>query len=396
MRARLRYVLRLLAFAAGVSLALALMVWVFRGEVLRFIGVSFAGGPPGPVALVVAQPYGASIYATGLDGPRFMAVGPPGPWAGVLFVAERGRDRVVALPDADGDGRADRTVEIAGGLGQAHSLAFARDGTLLVAGETSVTRLELADPLSPAVSPVARRSTVIAGIRGGGAHTTRTIAVAADGRIYLSVGSSCDACEEPNELRAAILSADLDGSHLRIFMRGLRNAVGLAFAPDGSLWATNNGRDWLGDDSPPETIYRVLDGDDAGWPRCHAGTIVDPEFGRQPDPRSGRVGCDGVVAPAATFGAHVAPLGLAFWEGSAVVAFHGSWNSSAKVGYKLVWQPWGPSGPTGPSADLATGWLRPNGDVSGRPAGVIVGADGALYISDDRAGLIYRIARPAG
>lgn len=392
---RPRYVLRLLAFAAGAVLILVTTLYLFRSEVLRLIGVSIAGGTPGTVQLAVPDRYGASIFASGLDGPRFMAVGPAGPWEGVLFVAERGRDRVVALTDADQDRIADRTIEVAAGLGHAHALAFAADGTLLVAGETAVTRLELRDSVSATASPVARRSTLIAGIPGGGAHTTRTIVVGPDGRIFLSVGSSCNVCHETSEARAAILTADADGSGLRVLMRGLRNAVGLAFAPDGSLWATNNGRDWLGDDTPPETIYRVVDGGDAGWPRCHAGTIVDPEFGDDPDARTGRVRCDGVVAPAALFGAHMAPLGLAFWEGRAVVAFHGSWNRSVKVGYKAVWQPWGPDGPTAPAEDFSTGWLRPSGDVSGRPAGLIVGADGALYVSDDRAGLIYRIAAAA-
>jgi len=393
---RVRYVLRLLAFALVSSVAVALLLFLFPGEFLRFLGISLPGGPPLPVELTLPDGYRGSTFARDLSGPRFMAIGAPGtPWAGVLFVAERGRDRIVALTDGDGDGQADRAIEIASGLGSAHSLAFAPDGALLVAGETSVTRLELGDSLSGAPFTAVRRSTLVSGVPGGGAHITRTLVVGPDGRIYLSVGSSCNACEESSELRAAILTADPEGTHLRVFMRGLRNAVGLAFAPDGSLWATVNGRDWLGDDLPPETIYRVVEGADAGWPRCHAGT-TDPDFGRQPDPRSGRVGCEDVVAPAATYQAHMAPLGLAFWEGRAVVAFHGSWNRSTKAGYKLMWQPWGPDGPTGPADDLATGWLRANGDVSGRPAGLIVGADGALYVSDDKAGIVYRITGSAG
>ena len=395
MPARVHYLLRLLAFAAGALLILVIGLYLCRGDVLRRVGVSFAEGPPGPVPLDVPDGYRASIFAEGLDGPRFMAIGPTGPWTGVLFVAERGRDRVVALPDADGDGRADQVVEIAAGLGKAHSLAFALDGALLVAGETSVTRLELRGSRSETGSPVAQRSMLISGIPGGGAHTTRTVAVGPDGRIYLSVGSSCNACWEADERRGAILRADADGSGLHVLMRGLRNAVGLAFDPNGALWATNNGRDWLGDDVPPETIYRVVEGAHAGWPRCHAGSIVDPDLGAEPDPRSGGAGCEGVVAPAATFAAHAAPLGIAFWEGRGVVALHGSWNRSAKVGYTVMWQPWGCEGPTGSAEVLASGWLRPNGDVPGRPAGVIVGADGALHVSDDKAGLVYRISAPA-
>jgi glucose/arabinose dehydrogenase len=230
---------------------------------------------------------------------------------------------------------------------------------------------------------------------GGGAHGTRTIVVAPDGWLLVSVGSTCNACWEGDRRRAAIIRAAPDGSSWRVLMRGLRNAVGVAVDPEtGSIWATNNGRDLMGDDTPPETLYRVQDGADAGWPRCHAGTILDPELGDEPDPVTGLAGCDGVVQPAATFQAHAAPLGVTFWRAHAVVAFHGSWNRSSKVGYEVLWLPWD-DGPAGPAEILAGGFLDPgSGDASGRPAGVAVGADGALYVSDDKAGFIYRISGP--
>jgi glucose/arabinose dehydrogenase len=121
---------------------------------------------------------------------------------------------------------------------------------------------------------------------------------------------------------------------------------------------------------------------------------VDPDLGDDPDPATGLIGCAGVAQPAATFQAHAAPLGIAFWEGHAVIAFHGSWNRSSKVGYEVLWMPWD-DGPVGPPEILASGFLDPSsGDASGRPAGVIVGADGALYLSDDKAGFIYRITAP--
>ncbi len=162
----------------------------------------------------------------------------------------------------------------------------------------------------------------------------------------------------------------------------------------GEIWATNNGRDMMGDDLPPETLYRVVDGADAGWPRCHAGDILDPEFGGEPDPLTGLVGCEGVAQPALTYQAHAAPLGLAFWRDHAVVALHGSWNRSEKVGYEVVWVPWD-DGPSGPPEVLASGFLdTASGDAAGRPAGVSVGADGALYVSDDKGGFIYRIDAP--
>ena len=165
-----------------------------------------------------------------------------------------------------------------------------------------------------------------------------------DGHLLVSVGSSCNVCWEEDPRRAAILIADADGSNSRVYMNGLRNAVGVAVDPAGTAWATVNGRDMLGDDVPPETLYRVEEGANAGWPRCHAGTIVDPDFGAQPDPTTGLVGCDGVVPPAATFQAHMAPLGIAFWDDHAYIAFHGSWNRSTKVGYAVGRLPWSAAG----------------------------------------------------
>ncbi len=225
-----------------------------------------------------------------------------------------------------------------------------------------------------------------------GQHSTRTIAIEPDGDLLVSHGSSCNVCWEEDEERASIITAPPEGGEWRVLMRGLRNAVGVAVDPaTGTAWATVNGRDLMGDDVPPETLYRVVDGADAGWPRCHAGDIVDPDFGDEPDPRTGLVGCEGVVPPDAKFQAHMAPLGITFWDDGAVIAFHGSWNRSEKVGYEVWWLPWD-DGPSGPPVTLIGGFLDPEtGDASGRPAGVTVGADGALYVSDDKGGYIYRV-----
>lgn len=219
--------------------------------------------------------------------------------------------------------------------------------------------------------------------------------VTPDGAVLVSVGSSCNVCWEEDERRAAILVLPAEGGAPRVYMRGLRNAVGLAVdATTGSVWATNNGRDRMGDDLPPETLYRVVDGADAGWPRCHAGAIPDPDLGDDPDPRTGATGCHGVVSPEVMFQAHTAPLGITFWRDHAVIAFHGSWNRSTKVGYETLLLPWA-DGPAGPAEVLAGGFLDvATGESTGRPAGVVVGADEALYLSDDKAGIIYRITGP--
>lgn len=378
-------VVRLSVFALVVIVILLGAAWIFRDALLRAAGISLDRGVAAETALVTPDGFATDVFASDLSRPRFMAVSE----AGILFVAEAGADRIVALPDEDGDGRADRSVVVGEGYGSAHSLAFGADGHLLVAGTGTLFEVDLDDELRE----VGRRR--LLAYPAGGSHSTRTVVVAPDGSLLVSVGSSCDACWEADERRATILAAAADGSEPRVLMRGLRNAVGIAIDPEtGVAWATNNGRDHLGDDLPPETLYRVVDGADAGWPRCHGGDLPDPALGDEPDPRSGLTGCDGVVMPAATFQAHAAPLGVTFWHDHVVIAFHGSWNRSTKVGYEVVRLPWD-DGPAGPAQVLAGGFLDPgSGDSTGRPAGLVVGADDALYVSDDKAGYIYRITAP--
>jgi glucose/arabinose dehydrogenase len=157
------------------------------------------------------------------------------------------------------------------------------------------------------------------------------------------------------------------------------------------LWVTNNGRDLLGDDLPPETVYLVRQGDNAGWPVCHAGRIVDPQMGNTNS-------CEGVLQPQVEMQAHSAPLGLEFYtgdqfpeqyRGDLFVAFHGSWNRSTPTGYKIVHIPMNGNQP-GPAQDFATGWLVERRSW-GRPVDLVTGTDGSLYLSDDSRGLIYRI-----
>lgn len=375
---------RLTLFTFIAVAVLGVGAWLLREPLLSAVGISFDSGSPGETTLVLAEGHEAGVYASGLKNPRFMAVAPDG----TLVVAESGENRVLALPDRDGDGRADEQIVVGSDYDVAHSVAFADDGSLLVAGSGMLFRVTLDDQFQE----IGRE--VVLEYVPSGQHSTRTVAVAPDGSLLVSVGSSCNVCWENDEERATIITAPPEGGSWRVLMRGLRNAVGVAFDPaTGEAWATNNGRDMLGDDLPPETLYRVVDGADAGWPRCHAGDLVDPDFGDEPDPVTGQSGCEGVTAPAATFQAHMAPLGIAFWDGAAVIAFHGSWNRSEKVGYEVWRLPWD-DGPAGPPEVLAGGFLDPEtGDATGRPAGVTTGADGALYVSDDKGGFIYRISK---
>jgi glucose/arabinose dehydrogenase len=371
----MRRIRNLALFGIATAVLLVGIVWVFRVQLAPFLGVNPDAGGGGRADLRLPPGYEASVFAEGLTGPRFMAVSGDG----TLYVAERGADRVVALPDADGDGRADEVVEVGAGYGGAHDLAFADDGRLLIAGTETLFAVTLGRGVE------VDRDIVVGDLPTGG-HSTKSVAVLPDGGVLLSIGSSCNVCIEEDERRATVQLVTEAG--LRPYMVGLRNAVGLWVDPaSGQAWATNMGRDLLGDDAPPETLYELVDGANAGWPRCHAATLRDPEFGTHAD------ACEGVAAPAATFPAHTAPLDLVVWDDHVVVALHGSWNSSVKVGYALWRIPWD-GAPAGEPEPFATGFL-PDGatDALGRPAGLAVGPDGALYVSDDKAGFIYRIVR---
>ena len=376
MNRRMRIVLLVLATVVLVLL----IVFGLLPRLAQRVGVSVPGGSPGPVSLDLPPGFETGIYAQGLERPRFMAFSP----AGVLFVAEMA-GRITALPEGAGP------VTIADGLDRPSSLVF-HEGWLYV-GETSrITRYRLAENLDVIESQV-----VVPDLPPTGSHVTRTVLVGPDGRLYVSIGSSCNVCVEEDERRAAVMVYEIDGSGGQVFARGLRNAVGLATHPEtGELWATNNGRDWLGDDNPPETVYIVRQGRDYGWPHCHNGRIKDPDYGQDGS-------CDGVEPPVVEFQAHSAPLGLAFYTGTQFpeeyhgdlfVAFHGSWNRSQPTGYKVVRIPLVEGQPTGEVLDFATGWLQDADTAPGRPVGLVVAPDGSLLVSDDKAGIVYRISYP--
>jgi len=345
--------------------------------------VAIPNSPEHPISLPPG--FAISVYAEGLDDPRMLEIGPDGQ----LYVAERGAGRILRLPDRDGDGQLDGVEVVAEGLARPSSLDFYVDGSLYVGETTRVLRLS-----EPDSSGAFRQSeVVIPGLPAGG-HSTRTVLFSPDyGSLFVSIGSSCNVCVEADERRAAIVRYNPDGSGEQVYARGLRNAVGIAFRPGTKeLWATNNGRDLMGDDLPPETIYIVVEGGEYGWPGCHAGRIIDPDLGR-PD------ACQGVERPAVEMQAHSAPLGLEFYtgdqfpeqyRGDLFVAYHGSWNRSTPVGYKVVQVPV-QEGVPGATQDFAVGWLR-GGSHWGRPVDLVTAPDGSLFLSDDAGGRVYRIS----
>lgn len=329
--------------------------------------------------------FGVSIFAEGLKGPRMMTLGPDDE----VYVAERGAGRILRLPDRDGGGVVD-AIEVAGdGLDAPSSLDFFRDGSMYVGETTRILRLS--DPDGDGLFQ--NKEVIISGLPRGG-HSTRTVLFGPDWEyLYVSIGSSCNVCIEEDSRRATVMRYRPDGTEETIYAEGLRNAVGITFRPGTTeLWATNNGRDWLGDDQPAETVYLVELGDDAGWPRCHSGRIIDPQYG---EPGA----CDGVKDPLVEMQAHSAPLGLTFYtgdqfpidyRGDLFIAFHGSWNRTTPTGYKVVRVPMEGDDP-GAVQDFAAGWLRDDGSKWGRPVDVLTGPDGGLLVSDDSEGFIYRV-----
>lgn len=354
---------------------------------LAGLSCSAFGGPSESDLKSLTLPRGFAIhlYASGLEGPRFMAFDP----SGNLYVTLTRKGDVLALPDKDGDGRADRAVLAARNLNRPHGIAFF-GGHVYIAETGRVLRFRQ----EPESLVLRNKESVVPELpTKGGGHFTRTVVFGPDGKMYVSVGSSCNACLEEEQERASLLRFDSGGGNKETYARGLRNSVGLAFHPvTGELFGTENGRDWLGDDLPPDEINRINRGGHYGWPFCYGIRVPDREFERPGF-------CETTVSPVVEIQAHSAPLGLAFCTGEAFpsryrgglfVAFHGSWNRTVPTGYKVVFVPFEKNRPVGAYEDFITGWQR-GGSHWGRPAGIVQGPSGALFISDDYSGAIYRV-----
>ena len=271
---------------------------------------------------------------------------------------------------------------VASGLDQPFGIAF-RGDTLYVAENKEVVRFAPGSAVKQVVVP---------DLPGGAGHWTRTIVFGPDNAMYLAIGSSCNICDETDTRRAAILRVEPGTGQWKLFATGLRNSVGLAFHPaTGELWATNNDRDNLGDDLPPEHLNIIKAGRFYGWPQCYLPGKPNPEY---PDAK-----CAGVEPPALLSQAHSAPLGLAFYggamfpaeyRGDAFMTFHGSWNRSVPTGAKVV-RVRVRNGKPVASEDFITGWQLPDGTRWGRPVSLLVLPDGSLLVSDDAGGRIWRV-----
>jgi glucose/arabinose dehydrogenase len=360
--------------------------------------IAFSGEPlPEPeLRQRIKLPPGFSIgvYAAGIDDARFLLFTD----GGDLLVSAPRQGKVFLIGrDAAGDGHAVATRVLLQGLDRPHGLAY-HDGWLYVAEGSAVLRIRF-DPVAGTVSGTPQR--IITGLPNGGNHWTRTLHVGPDNKLYVTVGSSCNACIEDDPRRAAMLRYELDGSGEQIYATGLRNTVDFAWQPGtGNLYGTDNGRDLLGDDFPPCELNRIVPMGFYGWPFANGNRVPDPAQGAGHEAQIAAS-----IPPAHGFGAHTAPLGITFYvpppgkapatfppayTGAAFVAEHGSWNRSTKSGYQVVVLHFQADG-TIAEAPFATGFMIDE-KVSGRPVDVAVGPDGALYVSDDFTGAIYRIA----
>jgi glucose/arabinose dehydrogenase len=392
-------VLLAVAVAALVAVGACRLCWPERYAVNAPMANSLFGwGRGAPDArererLRAPDGFSVSLFADGLDHARWLLVTP----AGDLLVSQPRLGGVTLVErDADGDGRSDGALPLLTGLNRPHGLEL-RDGWLYVAETDAVGRVRF-DARSRSVEGSFER--FITGLPAGGNHWTRTIRFGPDGLLYLTVGSSCNACRETDPRRAAMLRFRPDGSGEETYATGLRNAVGFDWRPGtDELYATDNGRDLLGDDFPPCELNRIERGAFYGWPVANGDRVPDPDLGAGEETRIAAS-----VPPVHDFHPHNAPLGMTFvrgdaalpaaYRGAALVALHGSWNRTRKDGYKVVSLHWTESGGID-ERDFLVGFLQDE-DVIGRPVDVVEGADEAFYVSDDYAGVVWRVAWGAG
>jgi glucose/arabinose dehydrogenase len=330
-------------------------------------------------------------FAEDVPGARSMVFGE----RGTLFVGTRREGRVYALVDRDGDHRVDDVHVIASGLEMPNGVAF-RAGALYVAEVSRILRYDgIEGRLTAPPEPVVVRDDYPT----DRSHGWKYIAFGPDDRLYVPIGAPCNVCLRSDERYGTITRIEPDGADFEIFARGVRNTVGFDWQPGtNDLWFTDNGRDWLGDDLPPDELNRATRGGlDFGFPYVHGRDVIDPEYGQGRAPRE-------FTLPVQELGPHVAALGMKFYDGAMFpesyrgqifIAEHGSWNRSVPIGYRVSLVRLDSRGRATSYEVFAEGWLQ-DGDVLGRPVDVLIMADGSLLVSDDRAGAVYRISYREG
>lgn len=395
-------------FLVLVILFLALFLWLgyFYFTNLRGAWVAIKSPTVDVSALVseektplkLAPGFSLSIYASGLKGPRAMARDS----RRSLLVSLPSDGRVVVLIDNNLDGQAEEIKTVIGGLKNPHGLAFncVDDSNaeypckLYIAEEHQVKEYDYDGKNLQAIN-----GQKLIDLPSGGFHITRSLLLN-DNTLYVAVGSACNVCREKDSRRASILAINLKTKQVRPLAKGLRNSVFMTTNPaDGKIWATDMGRDLLGDDLPPDEINILEEGKNYGWPICYGQNIHDAEFDKNTYFRNP---CQTPFETPAHIDipAHSAPLGLAFipkegWpqnmQGDLLVAYHGSWNRSVPTGYKVVKYHLDKDGKVLSVEDFLSRFLDERGNLYGRPVDILAEPGGVMFVSDDKAGVIYRI-----
>jgi glucose/arabinose dehydrogenase len=341
--------------------------------------------------LRVAQGFKLNVFAENLEHARMLAVS-----GSNVYVTRPDQGDVLRLRDTDGDGDSDVRQTVVSGQKNVHGI-YVDGTTLYLATVEQVFTATIEND-----GTVGTLTSIIDDLPSGGQHPYRTLAIGPDDQLYISIGSTCDACQEPDEEHATILRSPPTGSTREtrsVFAEGLRNTIGFGWHPTTrDMWGMDNGSDWRGDDLPPEELNRIERDNNYGWPFCFGEKLIDPII-EDPKDTTKAAYCAASTAPVVTSSAHEAPIALTFYDGTAFpeefrddafVALHGSWNRFPPTGYRVARIEFEAGAPAR-IVDFVSGFLIEEGRAHfGRPAGIAVAADGALLFTDDTNGVLYR------
>jgi glucose/arabinose dehydrogenase len=343
-------------------------------------------------SLSLSKDFIIDVAAQGLGKPRMMAAGQNG----AVYITRRDQGDVLLLSDPNGDGKFEEMKTVLVKFPGVHGIAI-REKFLYLCSNRELKRAQINPD-----GTLGKTENLINDLPDGGQHGNRTLAFGPDGLLYITVGSTCNDCNETNPENATILRATVDGKERKIYARGLRNTIGVDWHPvTKELWGADNGTDWRGDDLPPEELNKIIEGGDYGWPLVYADQQVDPT--REDPPGSTKDAYAKTTQPSAlTFPAHSAPINLMFmdqvegisedYKDDALVTLHGSWNKKEPDGYKIVRVKFEDGKPVG-TEDFLSGFLSKDGQSRfGRPAGLVTSSTGHIYVSDDANGIIYKIS----
>jgi len=345
----------------------------------------------------VTLPDGFSInaFATDLENPRMIVVSDDG----TVFATIREEDKVLALRDTNGDGQADQITEVFSDIEMVHGVTI-HNGELYLVNDKELYKAPLNEN-----GEAGELTLLTDDLPDGGQHPNRTIAFGPDNRLYISVGSTCNACDETNPEHATLLQSDASGNDRTIYAEGLRNTIGFAWHPETEeLWGMDHGSDWRGDDIPEEELNLIEEGNHYGWPFVYGDQEIDPYLSSEPEGMTREEFARQSEPPVMTYTAHTAPMDMVFYDGDqfpeeyqndAFVAFRGSWNRKPAVGYKISRIRFDDEGQPQEFEDFVTGFLQEDEDSQshfGRLTGVAVHTDGSLLFTDDSNGVIYRVS----